>query len=129
MAKIAIIDDDQDFREIISSALMAGGHEIVEAESGKEGYELINAENPDLAIVDLMMETNDAGFILCHKVKKNPDLKDIPLIMLTAVTSETGYKFGIDTPEGKKWIGADAYLDKPVPTEELVERVRQLLKR
>lgn len=128
MAKIAIIDDDQDFREIISSALSADGHEIVEAESGEEGFELIKSEKPDLAIVDLMMETNDAGFILCHKVKREEELKDIPLIMLTAVTSETGYKFGIDTQEGKKWIEADAYLDKPVPTEELVERVKQLLK-
>jgi DNA-binding response OmpR family regulator len=128
MAKVALIDDDQDFLEIVSSALKAVGHKVVTAESGKEGYKLIKSEKPDIAIVDLMMETNDAGFILCHRVKKDEDLEDIPLIMLTAVTSETGYKFGIDTPEGKKWIEADAYLDKPVPTEELIERVNQLLK-
>jgi len=81
---------------------------------------------PDLAIVDLIMEQMDSGFVLCHQIKKL--YPNVPIIMVTAVRSSTGLDFDAKTPEAKSWLKADCILDKPVRAEELLNTVRRLLK-
>ncbi len=126
MARILIVDDDHDFIAIGKAALEKAGHEVMSADSGKAGYEAAIENKPDMVIADLMMETDDAGFILCHKLKKHEQMKNTPILMMTAVTTETGIKFGLE--RGKSWIEADEYLDKPVSPQELIEKVNQMLK-
>ena len=82
MALILIVDDDVDFTAIVRDTLESIGHHIINAETAREGYETAVEEKPDLIIADLMMETNDAGFILCHRIKNTPNLKDTPIIMM-----------------------------------------------
>jgi CheY-like chemotaxis protein len=126
MAKVLLIDDDIDFLAQERFQLEADGHEVTTAETIKEADDVLNAMRPDLVIVDLMMDEMDSGFTVCHKVKKK-DPK-IPVIMVTAVTSETGLIFDAATDEEKSWVKADAILAKPVRFEQLRREIERLLK-
>ena len=73
-----------------------------------------------------MMENQDSGFILCYKMKKK--YPDVPIIIATAVTAETGMSFGLSTEEEKRWIKADLYLDKGIRPDQLQREINKLLK-
>ena len=123
--KILVADDDLDYLFQMKLNLQNMGYEVITAESQEETEELLNETRPDLAIYDLMMESEDSGFILCYKTKqKYPDL---PIIIATAVASETGVSFGLNTPQDKQWIKADKYLEKGIRKEELEKEISQLL--
>jgi len=94
--------------------------------NGIEVLECIENKQPDLAIFDLMMEHDDSGFILSYKIKKKNT--DVPVIIATAVTAETGMKFGVETEQDKQWIKADLYLDKGLRGDQLHREVRKLMK-
>jgi CheY-like chemotaxis protein len=126
MAKILIVDDDADFRAISQAALEAGGYTIITADSGKAGLELAKSEKPDLIIADLMMETEDAGFILCRKVKQDQEIGNTPIIMMTAVTRETGFRSGW-IPRIKSVGFRQMIMLINLSPPELVERVKRLL--
>jgi len=83
--KILLVDDDKDFVQAQSIMLKHLGYEIIIANSGKEGYEKIVAEKPQLIILDVNMEKEFSGFEVHKKVRENPDLIDIPIIMLTGI--------------------------------------------
>ena len=123
--RILIIDDDIDLLEQLSMMLSGEGYEIETAEGQAEGEEAILATRPDLVVVDLMMENMDSGFVLCHSCKSL--YPDVPVIVLTAVTSATGIEFSADTQEERSWIKADAFLDKPVRPETIKHEIRKLL--
>jgi two-component system, OmpR family, response regulator len=123
--KVLIADDDLDILSIISTEVKAMGFEVVTAESQKEAEKKLETFQPDLAIFDLMMENMDSGFILSYKTKKKyPDAK---VIIATAVTSETGMLFGLNTEDEKKWIRADLYMEKSLRPEQLRTEINKLL--
>lgn len=124
--KVLVVDDDPDILEQVSIILKANGYDVVSVESAQAAEEHLNASQPDLAIVDLMMEQVDSGFVLCHLIKKL--YPDMPIVMLTAVRASTGLDFDARTPEAKSWIKADCILDKPARPEELLNTVRKLIK-
>ena len=126
MAKVLLIDDDIDFLMQQKIQLQGDGHEVTTAETMKEADDLLNKMRPDIVIVDLMMDEMDSGFTICHRIKKK-DPK-IPVIMVTAVTSETGLVFDAATDEEKSWVKADAVLAKPVRFEQLKREMQKLLK-
>ena len=102
------------------------GFNVITAENQKEAEIMIENTKPDLAIFDLMMEKDDSGFILCYKMKrKHPN---VPIILATAVASETGIAFGVDTDSDKKWIKADLYLEKGIRKDQLHKEINKLLK-
>jgi CheY-like chemotaxis protein len=123
--KLLLVDDDLDILEQMSLALGGEGYEIVTAQGRKEGEEVLMLGRPDLAIIDLMMEEMDSGFVLCHEMKKL--YPDLPVIILTAVTASTGLDFHARSDEARSWVKADALLDKPVRFEQLKEEVQRLL--
>jgi CheY-like chemotaxis protein len=123
--QVLLVDDDQDILDQLSLALRAEGYEVVTAQGRQEGEELLMLRQPDLAVIDLMMEEMDSGFVLCHEIKKL--YPDTPVIMLTAVTAATGLDFHARSKEARAWVKADALLDKPVRFEQLREEVRRLL--
>jgi len=102
------------------------GFETVTAESQHEAETLLNTIKPDLAILDLMMESEDSGFILSYKLKRK--YPDVPIIIATAVSAETGMTFGINTEEERKWIKADLYLEKGIRPDQLHREIVKLLK-
>ena len=123
--KILVVDDDMDYLFQIKLQLQNMGYEVITAESQKEGEQVIKSTKPDLAIYDLMMESEDSGFILSYKTKQM--YPEVPIIIATAVASETGMSFGLNTEEEKKWIKADLYLEKGIRAEQLKKEIDKLL--
>lgn len=123
--KVLLVDDDIDLLEQNKTLLELKGVEVFTAESVKEGLEKYEEVKPDAAIIDLIMEEHDSGFVLCHKLKKIDIGKNIPVYILTSATYETGFKFGTSTKEEKKWIKCDGLLNKPVVIDELVSKINK----
>jgi two-component system alkaline phosphatase synthesis response regulator PhoP len=124
---ILVADDDSDYLFQLSFHLQKAGYSVITADSQKEAEKIIQREKPDLAILDLMMENEDSGFILSHKLKKK--YPDVPIIIATAVSSETGITFGLKSEEDKHWIKADLYLEKGIRPEQLLNEIKKLLNR
>lgn len=123
---VLIADDDIDYLFQMKMHVESFGFDVITAETQKEAEELIKNTNPDLAIFDLMMEKDDSGFVLCYKMKrKHPN---VPIILATAVASETGISFGVDSDTDKQWIKADLYLEKGIRKDQLHKEINKLLK-
>jgi len=122
---ILVVDDDPDIVEQVTTILTADGFRVVAANSLTEAEECLLSVRPNLAIVDLMMEQMDSGFVLCHKLKNL--YPEMPIIILTAVTASTGMSFTARSADEKSWIKADSMLDKPVSPQQLKKEVGRLL--
>ena len=123
---IFLVDDDMDQLTQLQIQVQALGFDTVLAESQKEAEEKLETFKPDLAILDLMMENQDSGFILSYKMKKK--YPDVPVIIATAVRAETNMSFGIESDTDRNWIKADAYLEKSVRGDQLQREINKLLK-
>ncbi|HUX95388.1 MAG TPA: response regulator [Bacteroidales bacterium] len=123
---ILIADDDPDYLFQTVFNLKKAGYNTMAVESQAEAEAVIGKFKPDLAIFDLMMESDDSGFILCYKMKKK--YPDVPVILATAVSYETGLSFSLDSDQAKKWIKADLYLEKGIRAEQLDQELMKLLK-
>ncbi len=97
------------------------------AYAGREVMDKVRFEQPDLIVLDLMMEKHDTGFGVARALKADPVYKNIPILMLTAVGTETGVDFSQEL-DGY-WMKTDDYVSKPVAPEELIKRVTALLER
>jgi CheY-like chemotaxis protein len=122
---ILIVDDDMDYLFQMKMKIEKFGFRTITAEGQKEAEELLERTKPDLAILDLMMEKEDSGFILCYKMKKK--YPDVPIIIATGVAAETGITFDINDENNRKWIKADLFLDKGIRSEKLREEIEKLL--
>jgi CheY-like chemotaxis protein len=121
--KILLVDDDIDLLEQNKLLLESKGFTVVIAECGEDGFKVFQKEKPDAAIIDLIMEQMDSGFILSYKIKKTEHGKKIPVFILTSATYETGFKFSASNAEEKEWIKCDGILNKPVVVEELIAKL------
>ena len=121
--KILLVDDDLDLLEQNKMLLESKGFKVVTAEGSKKGWEVFKQELPDAAIIDLIMEEHDSGFILSYKIKKDEHGKNIPVFILTSATYITGFKFGASTEEEKEWIKCDGILNKPIMIDDLVSKL------
>jgi len=124
--KILVVDDDIDMLEQVAMILKAEGYQVIQAQGQKEGEEALLSTIPDLAVLDLMMENMDSGFVLCHHVKRL--FPETPVILLTAVKATTGLDFNPQSDDAASWVKADVIMDKPVRPEQLKQEVRRLLK-
>ncbi|HRZ42386.1 MAG TPA: response regulator [Bacteroidales bacterium] len=125
--KILIADDDPDYLFQMKIMLQNAGFQVIAADSQAQAEEIIASVKPDLAILDLMMEKDDSGFILSYKIKKL--YPRVPVILATAVSQETGISFGFDTEEDRSWIKADLYLEKGIRQDQLLMEIEKLLKK
>jgi DNA-binding response OmpR family regulator len=124
--KILLVDDDSDYLFQMTIALEDMGFEVVAAQTQQEAENIIAKIKPDLAILDLMMENQDTGFILCHIIKNK--YPDVPIIIASAVTAETGLLFDVESEEDRQWIKADLFLDKGIRNDQLHKEINKLLK-
>jgi DNA-binding response OmpR family regulator len=123
---VLIVDDDVDYLIQMEMNVRKLGFDVITADSQKAGEEMIGKQKFDLAILDLMMENKDSGFILCYKLKKkNPAL---PVIIASAVTAETGLSFGVETEADRSWIKADTFIEKGIRPDQLEREINKLLK-
>jgi CheY-like chemotaxis protein len=123
---VLVADDDPDYLFQTVKGLEKAGYKTVAVESQAEAETLIARMKPDIAVFDLMMENDDSGFILCYKLKRR--YPDVPVILATAVSHETGMSFGLDSEQERAWIRADRYLEKGIRAEQLDQEIMKLLK-
>ncbi len=123
--RIIVVDDDADYVLQTKMRLEGAGYEVTTADSRASARELVEIGGFDLAVIDLMMEEMDAGFMLAHEMKKKHP--DMPIIMITSVTAETGIYFNTQDSGANSWIKADLVLAKPVRPEQLLEQIARLL--
>lgn len=122
---ILVVEDDPDYQAQLGLHLGGAGFDVLTAQTCSTARELFAAKRPDLAIVDVMLENKDDGFILCYQFKKMDP--SVPIIIVTSVTSETGIDFDVATPEERSWIKADALFHKPLRFEVLHGHIKRLM--
>lgn len=121
MALIYIIEDDDSIREIEEFALQNSGHKVLGFTCAKDFYKKLNEVIPDLCLVDIMLPDENGNEIV-RKLRNNSDTKKLPVIMVTAKTTELDLVKGIED-------GADDYIKKPFSVMELISRVKAILRR
>ena len=126
MAKILIVDDDNDFAEATKVILESRNYEVISADNTEEGLSLLEREDPDLLILDVMMENKAAGIIISRQLRKNPKFRDLPILMLTGMREQTGFFFPGE-PKSEVFLPVDEFLEKPHLPEVLLEKVEKLL--
>jgi len=125
--RVLFVDDDRDFLRSQSILFSSRGYRVLTAESGEEALKLLENEVPDIIFLDLMMEHYDTGFTLSYQIRKDDRFKNVPLVMLSGVASQTGRRFDKQTDELKKWSKLDAFVDKPVTGKQLLKIVEEKL--
>ena len=121
MGLIYIVEDDSNIREIEMIALRNSGHQVCGFETGKEFFRKVEDRLPDLVLLDVMLP-DESGYNIVKKIRQTPALKKLPVIMVTAKTSEIDMIKGLDD-------GADDYIKKPFSVMELISRVKAMLRR
>ena len=121
MSVIYIVEDDKNISEIESYALKNSGYQVDSFENAKTFWSRCQERKPDLVLLDVMLPDSD-GIEVLKKIRRNPDLKRVPVIMVTAKSSDIDKVKGLDN-------GADDYITKPFGIMELISRVKALLRR
>jgi DNA-binding response OmpR family regulator len=119
MAKILIAEDEPDIRELVAFMLRFAGYEVLAASNGEEAVQTATRDVPDLILMDVRMPRM-TGYDACRLMKSNPDLRDVPVVFLSAKGQESEIQSGLDA-------GAEEYLLKPFSPDELTNRVRSIL--
>ena len=125
-AKILLVDDDADFIESTKIVLESKPYQIIVASNGDEGLRKAREEKPDLILLDVIMPVKD-GFTAAEQLKKDPQLSQIPTLMLTAFATK-GRETQIPVSRGMD-LETEDYIDKPVSPDELLARVAKHLKK
>ena len=124
--KILIVDDDLDLSDSLKVIFEHAGYDMLAAASRSEGMEKIRTEQPDLIILDVMIETWQDGFEMSRDLKSDRRFKNTPILMLTSIEEKTGIE--VKSAAGDPvWLPVDAFLDKPVSPDVLLAEVRKLL--
>jgi CheY-like chemotaxis protein len=121
MAKILIAEDERDIRELVNFSLQFGGFAVVQAANGAEAVDLAQKELPDLILMDVRMPKM-TGYEACRQMKTMPELRDIPVVFLSAKGQESEIQTGLE-------VGAEEYILKPFAPDELVKQVQVVLDR
>jgi CheY-like chemotaxis protein len=124
LAKVLIVDDDVDFLRIARLTLERAGFDVLIAYSGQEGRVLARDARPDLIVLDAVMETPTEGFTMVEDLRGDPDLKHVPIVMLTSI-NQMAYPWHFD--KDSELLPVDRFLDKPVTSERLVAEVAKAL--
>lgn len=119
MAKILIAEDERDIRDLVAFTQRFAGYEVFAAANGEEAVEMAPNVNPDLILMDVRMPRM-TGYEACRLMKLNPDLKDIPIVFLSAKGQEQEIQQGLDA-------GAEEYLLKPFAPDQLTSHVKTIL--
>jgi len=125
--KIVIVDDDTDFLFTMETFLQRNGFQVLTADDGQKGLELIRREQPDLILLDIMMETLFSGFEVCKQIRSDDDLKNIPIIGISALSDELNINY-------RQWPDYDyfrpnAFLDKPVDRQRLLQMIPEVVRK
>jgi len=118
---VCIVEDEEDIREILAVQLKREGYEPLTAASGEEGVRLIREKKPQLVLLDLMLPGID-GLDVCRTLRQDKELRDIPIVMITARGEESDIITGLE-------MGADDYITKPFSPRVVISRMKSVLRR
>ena len=121
MARILVIEDEADIRQVLDYNLRTAGHEVIATERGRDGMVLAREQRPDLVLLDLMLP-DVPGTEVCRAIKDDPSTRGTPVVMLTARSEEIDRVVGFE-------LGVDDYVTKPFSVRELILRIRAVLRR
>ena len=121
MARILIVDDDPDITFTTSLFLKKAQHEVQTASNRADGMQAIEEGNPDLIILDVMMEQADDGIAMAQELRRQGC--ETPILMLTSVGRVTGFKYD----EDQELVPVNAFFDKPIQPDQLIAKVSELL--
>ncbi len=130
--KILIVDDDRDLVMSLEQAIKMNNYDVAVAYSGAEGLKKILIEKPDLVILDVMMETDTAGFEVAYQIRselptsKYKDVKNVPIIILTAIAQTTNSRFSLNDQDNYLPKIND-FLTKPIKINDLLDKVKKIL--
>jgi CheY-like chemotaxis protein len=130
MAKVLIIDDDPDIVEAVRLILESSGHTVEEARDGASGLRKVKEFGPDLIILDVMMESDSAGFHVAYQLRsQDPESEyaaysKVPILMLTAIGKQRGMAFSPETDQ--EFLPVDEFVEKPIQPADLLEKVARL---
>jgi len=124
--RLLMIDDDPDFVEGIKSILEGAEYEVDVAYNPKDGFEALQANPPDLLLLDIMMGRGAEGVMLARKIRKDPELREIPVLIITGMREQIAFLFPGE-PVHPRFVPVDELVEKPVEPEFLLDRVSALL--
>ena len=122
---ILIIDDDIDLVEILRITLENSGYRVIDAQTGERGLDLARQQDPDLILLDVMMGKVDEGFQVAYQLRSDEGTAQTPILMLTAVTTQTGFHF--DPAKDQEFLPVNEFIEKPVSPRNLVDMIRKHL--
>jgi CheY-like chemotaxis protein len=124
--RLLMIDDDPDFVEGIQSILEGADYIVDVAYNPDDGFEALQTNPPDLLLLDIMMGRGAEGIMLARKMRKEPKLRDIPVLIITGIREQIAFLFP-DEPVRPSFVAVDDLVEKPVEPQFLLERVNALL--
>ena len=124
--RIVVIDDDVELTTTLKVILESQGYVVGTANDRASGMEVARAERPDVIILDVMMERHQDGFEMARELKKDPQCKDTPILMLTGIKRESGVDFK-SVAGDPSWLPVEGFLDKPVAPDMLLAEIEKLL--
>lgn len=124
-SKILIIDDDRDYVETMKNILEKIPYTVETAFSKKEGWDKIRTFQPNLILLDIMLETMTDGFWLSQEIRKHPDFHQIPILCISSINQVTHLHFSPET-DGKAFP-VDDFIEKPVQPDDLINHIETLL--
>lgn len=127
--RVVLVDDDADFLDINRMILEGEGFNVRCFSDPERAFQALAADPPDVVITDLMMGRLDSGFSLARRIKEDARLKDVAVIIVSGIAAQRGYDFHPREAQDLDSMKADAFLDKPVEPEKLIQRVRDLARR
>jgi len=122
MSLIVVIDDDPDILETTELILTAKDYSVIKANNPDDGYKIVKENSPDLIILDVMMDEPDDGFFLAQKLRR--DNISTPILMYTSISKTIGMEFG-----SGEMVPVDEFVEKPISPEDLLNKVKNLLKK
>ena len=129
MANILIVDDDLDIIDSLKMILESNGHQVSVKTDTDNLVESIRSESPDLIILDIIFpEDPNAGFAAARELHKNEEVKDIPVLLLSAVNQQSNMSFGFsETDISEDFMPVQGFIEKPVEPAVLLSKVKELL--
>ncbi|MBI5034720.1 MAG: response regulator [Chloroflexi bacterium] len=123
MKKILVVDDDSDYQMVCETILKAAGYQVTQALNGRAAIEALRQDKPDLILLDVMMSTVLEGIEVSKQIKSKPQLKDVPVVMVSSITTS---EYASSFPDDER-IPIDAWLSKPIQPDVLLKTVRRFV--
>lgn len=122
--RILLIDDDHDFVQALTALLERDGHTVLSAQNGREGVLRARRDQPDLILLDVMMDERTEGFFVARELRRLPEVAGIPIFVVSAVYTEEPE---LRVPPDATWTGHDAFYRKPIDPDALLADIRAAL--